>query len=266
MAVTSRERRSEILRLATTTGLASVEELAVAMGVTASTIRRDLTVLTSQGHLARTYGGAMALLRHPEASLRQRTGVAFHAKRAIGRWAAAQVKPGETILLDAGSTTGAMAHELAHAKNITVATVGLTALEELAYAKGVEVLCLGGRVRPLSQGFVGPLTEAALDRMTFDRVFMGADGVSAERGICEADLEQTRLKELMVRQSNVTYVLAHSAKLGQHPFHAWARMPQQWTLVTDGAADSTELARFRDCGISIVVVDENAPPREAASC
>ncbi len=251
---TSRERRAEIVRLATATGLANVEELSTLLGVTSSTIRRDLAVLTAQGKLARTYGGAMAMVPHPEASLRQRSGEAFEAKRAIGRWAAAQVRPGETVLLDAGSTTGAMANALAAARGIVVATVGLNALAELADADGVEVLSLGGRLRPLSQGLVGPLTEASLERMTFDRAFMGTDGVTADRGICEADLTQTRQKELMMRQAGTVYVLAHAAKLGQRPFHAWAVMPDHWTLVTDDAADDTEIARFRDHGVEVVVV------------
>ncbi|MEO5834684.1 MAG: DeoR/GlpR family DNA-binding transcription regulator [Nakamurella sp.] len=260
---TSRERRAEIVRLAMVSGLANVEELSAALGVTSSTIRRDLAVLTAQGKLARTYGGAMALVAHPEASLRQRSGQAFAAKRAIGRWAAAQVRPGETVLLDAGSTTGAMANALASARDIVVATVGLNALDELADAAGIEVLSLGGRLRPLSQGFVGPLTEASLERMTFDRAFMGTDGVTPDRGICEADLTQTRQKELMMRRATHVYVLAHAAKLGQRPFHAWAVMPDRWTLVTDSGADHAEIGRFRDHGVEVVVVDSATTSFEA---
>jgi DeoR/GlpR family transcriptional regulator of sugar metabolism len=103
-------RREEIYHLAVTTGLASVEELSARFEVTASTIRRDLALLNGQGRLARTYGGAMALGAHPEASLRQRTGEAFEQKHAIARWAASVIRPGENILLDAGSTVGAPAH------------------------------------------------------------------------------------------------------------------------------------------------------------
>ena len=106
---TAQTRRGEIVRLATTSGLASVEELSDQLGVTASTIRRDLAKLTAQGKLARTYGGVMSLAHHPEASLRQRLGEAHAAKRDIARWAAAQIEPGETVLLDAGSTMGALA-------------------------------------------------------------------------------------------------------------------------------------------------------------
>ncbi|MGI5346948.1 DeoR/GlpR family DNA-binding transcription regulator [Streptomyces sp. CA-250714] len=263
----SQARREEILRLATTTGLASVEELSQHFGVTASTIRRDLARLTADGRLARTYGGAMALTAHPETSLRQRTGEAYGQKRAIARWAAAQVQPGESVLLDAGSTVGALAHELRTVKDLTVATTGLTALHELADVETVHVECLGGTLRPVSQAFVGPLTEAALERMTFDRVFLSADGVTADNGICEAELRQTRLKELMARRATHIYVLAHAAKLGRAPFHAWAALPSGWTLVTDGAASPAEVEKFTARGVRVVRAEpvEELGPESAAA-
>ncbi|MGI5288934.1 hypothetical protein ACQEVF_37055 [Nonomuraea polychroma] len=74
------------------------------------------------------------LQTHPEASLRQRVGEDFEAKRVIAAWAAAQIRPGETVLLDAGSTTGALSHELRQAVDLTVATTGLNALQELVHA------------------------------------------------------------------------------------------------------------------------------------
>ncbi|MEW1956821.1 DeoR/GlpR family DNA-binding transcription regulator [Kineococcus sp. NPDC059986] len=246
-------RRREILHLASTSGLASVEELSARLGVTASTIRRDLARLRDEGLITRTYGGAAPSIAHPEQSLRQRTGEAFEAKRGIARWAAGQVRPGETVMLDAGTTVGALAHELRRCAPLTVVTTGLTVLDELADADDVEVVSLGGSLRHLSQGFVGPLTEAALERVTADAVFLGADGVSAEDGICEADQQQTRLKELMARRADRVHVLAHAAKLSRRPFHAWAPMPAGWTLVTDAGADPSALAPFHAAGVRVVV-------------
>ena len=100
---------------------------------------------------------------------------------------------------------------------------------------------------------MGPLAEAALERMSFDRVFLGADAVTAEDGICEADHAQTRLKELMARRGNAVYVLADSSKLGLRPFHAWARLALPWTLVTDDGADPAEVKKFRDAGVAVEV-------------
>ena len=246
-------RREQIVRMAASDGLANVEDLSARLGVTPSTIRRDLALLTAQGKLARTYGGALSLEPHPEASLRQRLGEAYDAKRAIAAWAARQIVPGENVLLDGGSTTTALAQELTGFTKLSVTTTALTALDVLAEAENIEVIVLGGRLRIISQSFVGPLTEASLERMSFDRAFMGADGVRADRGINEKDLEQTRLKELMMGRADHVYVLAHGAKLGQGPFHAWAVMPSRWTLVTDESAPAEEVRRFEDKGIEVVV-------------
>src|SRR5690349_4047643 len=121
----SQSRRSEIVRLARSIGLASVEELSAQFGVTASTIRRDLSQLTAQGLIARTYGGAISLHQQPESSLRQRALQGFDAKRAIARWAADQVQSGETILLDAGTTVGAMGPFLTGLRELVVVAAGL---------------------------------------------------------------------------------------------------------------------------------------------
>lgn len=251
---TAKARRDEIYRLAATAGLASVEELSRRFDVTASTIRRDLALLHEQGKLARTYGGALALGAHPEASLRQRIGEAFEEKQAIAQWAAALVQPGESILLDGGSTVGALAHILRGHEDVSVTTPALNVVEELADSPGIRIDCLGGRFRSVSQSFVGPLAEATLERMTFDGVFLGADAVTADDGICEADHSQTRLKELMARRGRHVYVLANSGKLGRRPFHAWARLETPWTLVTDDGADPHQLALFRSAGVAVEVV------------
>ena len=126
-------------------------------------------------------------------------------------------------------------------------------MQELADSEGIEVDCLGVRPRSLSQTFVGPLAEADLERVSFDRVFLGADAVTAEDGICEADHAQTRLKELMARRGREVYVLADSSKLGLRPFHAWARLALPWTLVTDDGADPEQVQKFRDAGVLVEV-------------
>lgn len=256
MPTGAQERRAAILRLAGSSGLTSVDELSSTFGVTTSTIRRDLAQLQAAGRLARTYGGAMPLAR--EAPLRQRNGEAPEAKQAIARWAADQVRPGETVLLDSGSTTTALARELSHRSDLTVVTTGITVVHELAHAD-LHVECLGGALRQVSQGLVGPLTEAALERRTFDRAFLGADGVTAEHGICEADLEQTRLKELIAQRADHVYVLVHADKLGQRPFQAHTRLSPHWSLVTDDSADPATTAHFRARGHDVVVVGINSP-------
>lgn len=248
------DRREEIVRMARSNGLASVDELAEAFGVTQSTIRRDLAMLDASNQLARTYGGVIAVRApHYEASLQERTSENYAAKDAIGRWAAGQVEPGQTILLDAGTTTARLAAHLHGVSPLTVVTSGLTPFFELADDTDMDRILLGGDYREISQSFAGPLTEAALDRWSFDRVFLGADAVTADRGICEASPAQTRLKEMMARAGDQVFVLAHSAKLGTTPFNAWVQLPGAWTLVTDVGATPEQLEPFSRRGIHTVL-------------
>jgi DeoR/GlpR family transcriptional regulator of sugar metabolism len=205
--------------------------------------------------MTRTFIGATALRPHRAGSSSERTPNSVDPMRGIARWAAKQIRSGETLLLDAGSTVAALARQLRSARNLTVATTSLAVLQELSEAESIHVECLGGRLRHVSGGFVGPLAEAALERMTFDRAFLGADGITAEDGICAVDLQQTRLKELVARRTDQTYVLAHSAALGRRPGHAWAPLPPGWTLVTDECAEAASLARFRAHDADVIVVD-----------
>ncbi|ABS05828.1 DeoR/GlpR family DNA-binding transcription regulator [Kineococcus radiotolerans] len=253
-------RRSAIVDLALEEGLAHVEALAARFEVSPSTIRRDLAILTAEGHIARTYGGAIPISAHSETTLRQRMDEAHGAKTAIGRWAATQIAADDTVLLDVGSTVGALAAELRGARGLTVITASLTVVGALSDADGVTVECLGGRLRPVSQGFLGPLTEAALERISADAVFLGTDGISDEGEICEADQQQVRLKELMARRADRVHVLAHGAKLGVRPFHAWVRLPLPWTVVTDATAPAERVAALRARGVEVVVVDETVTP------
>jgi DeoR/GlpR family transcriptional regulator of sugar metabolism len=239
------QRREQIKRLTSAQGLVNVELLAESFDVTPSTIRRDLSLLTERGELARTYGGAIATGQGREATLGQRSAMAPAQKEQIARLAATFVTDGETLILDAGTTTGRLARRLRHREGLTVITNGMTTLGELADAEGVQVVCLGGDLRQISQGFVGPLAELCLSRLTADRAFLGADALDARFGICEASPVQTRLKELMMNRADHVYVLADSSKLGRTPFDAWAPIERPWTLITDCGASEEQLGPFR---------------------
>ena len=247
------QRRRRILA-ALLSGSIDVDILSASLGVSASTVRRDLARLSAEGQVLRIYGGAApAGAPGPEQSLQQRAAINRDEKRAIARRAAGFVRDDDTVILDAGTTTGALAGELAArqgcgATGLRVVTNGLTAIAALAGAPGVELIVLGGRMRQISLGTVGPLAEHALRRMTAARAFLGADGVVAGRGICEASDEQASLKELMIEQASEIFVLADAGKLGRATSPAWTPLPRPWTLITDRRASEAQLEPFRRLG------------------
>lgn len=247
------QRRQSILRLLAD-GISDACDMGAALHVSVSTIRRDLARMADEGLLLRTYGGAAVLGGSlPERSVQQRASEQLVEKAAIAAAARAVVQPGEVLILDAGTTTGALARLLVGNAPLRVVTNGLGILQTLADAPDLELVALGGTLRSLSGSFVGPQAEAAMRLMSGDRAFLGADGIVAGRGICEATDAQVSLKQLMAERAAHVYVLATADKLGRAASHAWMPLVPPWTLVTDARATEAQLAPFRREGVAIVV-------------
>jgi DeoR/GlpR family transcriptional regulator of sugar metabolism len=239
-----RHRHERILELLQTAEL-DIEGLASTLNVSVATVRRDLGQLAEERKITRTYGGAVLPPTRLERSLQERAMIAKREKEAIGQLAATHVVEGDTLVLDAGTTTGSLARHLRHFGNLKVITNGFSVMLALAEAKNVEVILLGGTLRYISYGVVGPYAELVLRRITAKKTFVSADGIVAGRGLCEATAEQAALKALMLDQSKEVYILADSTKLGDSYSSFWTPFPETWTLITDSGATESQLAPFR---------------------
>lgn len=242
----AKERRREIASVLSERPV-SVEDLAGRFGVSLSTIRRDFEQLAQAGRILRTYGGARTA-GAGEKSLREREQIATRQKAAIGRLAATFVKPGSVNIFDAGTTAGAVASRIADRSGITVVTNGLTTTQLLEDSDGIELIVIGGTLRHVSSGMVGPLAEQVMSSITADAAFLGADGVTASRGVSEGTPEQASLKRIMVENARDVYVVADSTKLGVESSHWWTALDRPWHLVTDDEATEQHLAPFRALG------------------
>jgi DeoR/GlpR family transcriptional regulator of sugar metabolism len=263
MPISKTEKRRRTILGLVSTGDANVEALSRHFGVSESTIRRDLADLATNGSILRTYGGA-ALRRddRTEPSLDERIHLHRLEKEAIARCAAARIHDGDSLILDVGTTTTALARALAGRENLHIVTNNLSAFGVLMRETGIGLTMLGGSMRRLSMGTVGPLAEMVLSRLTVDKVFLGADGLASGRGLCEASQEQAALKAKMINQAEQVYVLADASKLGYTGQQAWTPLERPWFLVTDPGATPEKLAPFQADPLVTVLVagNEHLPP------
>jgi DeoR family fructose operon transcriptional repressor len=241
---------------------ANVEALSLRLDVSESTIRRDLAELADRGSILRTYGGAALQRDHrAESTANERIGMSRAQKDAIGCLAAGLVHDGDTVILDNGTTIAAMATYMRGKRDVHAITNNLMILPALAEEDGIAVTVLGGTLRKMSMGTVGALAELSLSRMTADKLFLGADGLVAGRGLCEATLDQVILKSKMMEQAATVIVLADSTKLGFAGQQAWAPLERPWTLVTDAGASPAQLAQFNalpNVTVLVAAVKNNA--------
>ncbi|NGN67925.1 DeoR/GlpR transcriptional regulator [Streptomyces sp. A7024] len=249
----TRERHEALLKLLRE-GTTQVEELAAALAVSPSTVRRDLGRLTEDRKVARTYGGAVVPEAFHERPVGESALMRRQAKEAIADAALGLVPDTGAIFVDAGTTCAALARRLAAADagRSMVVTRGLETALALSESPDIDVVMLGGSVRRLSHGLVGPLADLALERLSFATAFLGADAVDPRRGVGEPTLEETAVKERVAARAERVVVLADALKLSVPQAPSWARLPAGWTLVTDGDAPADLTDACAAAGVALI--------------
>lgn len=215
-----------------------VEEIAEDVNVSPITVRRDLEALAKQGAVLRTYGGCLYAGRMmKDAGYHRRVSTHYDLKRAIGRKAAQSVRPGESLLLDDGSTCFHVAAQLREVRPLSLYTNSMTVVAELSGQPGVKVILLGGEYDAERQHLGGPPTEWILERLQFDRVFLGADAVDAEGRCLVHSSVVARTAQMMLKRARIKVLLADHTKCGASAHAAYARLSDfdEW-ITTPGIA------------------------------
>lgn len=243
------ERHDALLSHLRTTGSASVAEMAGDLRVTPSTIRRDLDELAKRGEVVRTYGGA-ALARHPIGL----TGSTAHeAKRRIADAAvSALVEDGETIVIGSGTTALEFARRIT-GRQLTVITNALDVAEVLVDRDGIELVVLGGVVRPKMHSMLGHLAELAIRELRADTLFMGIGAIHLEHGLMNDSIPEILTDRALRSVSRRVVVLADSSKIGQVASGFVFGIEDVDVLVTDADARDRDVASLEARGIRVIV-------------
>ena len=255
----TRQRRQQIMQMLVEHGSVQVSELVERFGVSAVTIRTDLTHVEAQGLATRTHGGA-TLMRTPplEQDIHEKDTLNLPLKDSIGAHAAQQVRPGDNIIIDSGSTTMTLARHLRAHRDVTVMTNGLNIAWELANAPGVELMLTGGLLRKQSLSLQGSQAEASLNTYSFDTLFLGVDGLDLHFVLTTHHEAEASLNHRMVERARRVVVLTDASKFGRVSLHRIARLEQVHTIITDASIDAEYLEGLQRLGIEVIIAETPA--------
>lgn len=247
-------RHQKLMEIIATHGECSIDRLARELGVSDMTIRRDLQTLSEDGKVLRTHGGAAATQRVSfEFEFLKQIEENRKAKQAIARLAATHIEDGQSVLLDSGTTTLALAEELRHKRQLTVVTTSLPIASKLQFSPQITVLLLGGYVRNSSPDLAGALTESNLETLSAEVAFVGAAGIDRQGGVYQHSPEIARLLSKMVQAARKAYVLADSSKFDKTPLCRCGHLKDWAGLFTDGNVPPDVLASLRKIGVATFV-------------
>jgi len=228
----------------------SVDEIARSLGVGLATVRRDLRRLSAEGRIVRTYGGAAAS-GPPQAD--PSTIEALAEKRAIADAAAALVHDGQTIVISSGTTTLEFTRRLVGRRGLTVITNALDAALALLDHEGIELIVLGGAVRPRIHSLLGHLTDLASEELRADMLFMGIPAISLEHGLLSDHMPEILTDRALRTMARSVVVLADSRKFNLvAPAFVFA-LEEVQTIVTDSGVPPETVAELERQGIRVII-------------
>ena len=247
------ERRRVIMERLRETGFVSVTSLTRDLGVSDMTVRRDLRKLEKQGSVRVVHGGVSALhgpMHNPAFVSRSRMDEA--AKKAIAETALGLVSETDTIAIDAGTTTYALAQALPHGFDGTIVTHSVPVIQLLLNRGGGKVVGLGGELLHESQAFTGQMTVDAVQGLRVSTLFLGAAAVD-ERGVYVATDKERPTKLALIDVADQVVLLADHTKFAISAPVLLCPHDRITTLVTDVEPERAAADHLRSTGTQIIV-------------
>ena len=246
----SERERSILLLLASDTST-SVSQMSESLGVSAATIRNDLNNLSRRGIIMRTHGGATPAF-HPDVVLRQN----LHPKEkeSIAKAAAEMVHDGDTIMIEAGTTTALIAKHLLGKRYINIVSNSTLIIPFARINPGINLTIVGGTFRPATESLVGPLAIDELGQFHVRLAFIGTDGFSLKNGLTTHLLEGAEIVRKMAECSEKTICVADSSKHGKRGFVHVLPLSSIDILITDEAIDQASFREIDEAGIHVLQV------------
>lgn len=250
----SEPRRRRILDWLQEEGSARVRDLAAAFQVSEATIRQDLERLEAEGVITREHGGAFLnsipaqvgtmTLHHQEN---------MEKKRRIGALAAAQVGDGETLILDAGSTTTEVATRLVTRRDLTIITNALNIAVILGAVPGFAVHMPGGQFKAPTLSLSGDKSVEYFRNIFAGKLFLATAGVALDAGLTYPSFADLQLKEAMIKAAAHVFLVADSSKIGKSAFTRLGALEVIQTFITDDGISDADAQAFEARGIRVLI-------------
>ena len=262
--IQNHERRGRLLDLIRVRGFAALEELVRELGVSESTIRRDLDALEEQGAAKRTHGGVLYAGGMPRlAEFDERQPSHWAAKRAIAVKAAEVITDGETVLLDGGTTTYEVARLLV-GRSLQVVTNSLPVANLFASESRTDLVLLGGYVSPRTGVCLGPYANELLGRLHVTTTILSAAGI-ADEGLFNAHLLLAETEQAMLRAAGRVVVVADSSKFGQKSLTLVSPLDAIDVVVSDNGLPDDWRQKIAAAGSQLIVAQVPDIERESSA-
>jgi DeoR/GlpR family transcriptional regulator of sugar metabolism len=228
------ERRQRVLDMVKTRGFVALDDLAGSIGVSDSTIRRDIEALQQTGALRKTHGGAVYIGGGAGLpALEERSGAQLEEKRQIAKAAVARIQDGDSVLLDGGTTTLEVARLLID-RPVQIVTNSLPIATLFASRREADLVLLGGYIYPRTGVALGPWTVRMMEDIHVHQAILSVGGIT-DKGLFNSNLLLVETERQMMRCADEVVVVADHTKIGRPALAFLCELATIDTLIVDPA-------------------------------
>ncbi len=209
------ERKADLIRLLQETESISIQDLAQVSGLSQSTLRRELHQLVEEGLVKVNVGQVALATSSEEMPFAFREMLNVDVKQRIARASLDLIQNGETIFISGGTTTFELARLLPRQRRLTVITNALRVANLLVDVPGIDLLILGGAVRPSEQTMHGHLTEWGVHQFRADKFFYGVEAINIQHGVTHSEIVEVATDRALANAATQVIVLADHTKFGK---------------------------------------------------
>jgi len=248
------ERRKYILDNIFQNGFVKVSDLAESLKVTPTTIRKDLTVLESEGLLYRAYGSALPTSAQVmDINLNTKRLINLRLKQQIALKAQELLDENDSVILSAGSTLSVFAEMLKPKGRLNVVTPAVNVSMLLGDMAGVKVMQLGGLLYGNSMCVTGSEAKDTLKNLHCSKLFFSVDGIDSKFGCTCSTVEEAELTHTMIEVCDTAIVLADSSKLGKKGFGRICNLQEVDILITDSGISRQVQHQIEKLGVKVII-------------
>ncbi len=251
------QRKEKILELIKEDGSAKVADLSKIFKVTEVTIRQDLKMLESEGLVVREHGGVH--LKNVEDQVRNFTltnQINLKQKKIIAEKCLELIYPGDTIILDSGSTTTEIAKKLNHIKGLTVITNALNIALMLGANPNVEVIMTGGEFKPPTLSLTGQKAADFFEGLNVQKLFLATAGISLKSGLTYPSISDLVVKKAMIEAAETTYLVADSSKFDKSALASLGALSLIDYIITDEGIHKKHKQIFKENEIELIIAEK----------
>lgn len=251
---TIEQRRKYILDHIVKDGFVKVSDLAESLGVTQTTIRKDLNYLESQGVLQRAHGSAIPPTQQMmDLNLSAKKLINFEAKQKIAEKAASLIKSDDSILVASGSTISLFAEALKPKGRLNVVSISVNISAHLGDIPGITVMQVGGILYGNTLSVLGAEASKTIENLYCSKVFFGVDGIDLDYGLTCGTGEEASITQKMMQSSQTKIVLSDSSKVGQRGFARICEVGDIDILITDSGMPLETRQRIENMGVKLII-------------